>query len=180
MAGCFVLAVGAVGGPVPGPRRRAAAGRSLARRRPPPEHADAIMLLNRRRRNPGLRRRGAVEGGLGAADPGYDRGPRPAARANQPSRPSTRSISASCGPAAFRRSAVLLLDGQARSTYDEAVAAADYLGRSAPQRLLVVTNGFHTRRARWIFQRVLAGRAARISLVAARRGRPAGGSVVAE
>lgn len=64
-------------------------------------------------------------------------------------------------------SAVSVLDGQAASTYDEALAAAAYLGRSAPQRLLVVTNGFHARRARWIFRRVLAGRAARITLVAA-------------
>jgi uncharacterized SAM-binding protein YcdF (DUF218 family) len=65
------------------------------------------------------------------------------------------------------RGAVSLLDGQAASTYDEALAAADYLAHAAPQRLLVVTSGYHTRRARWIFQRVLAGKAARVAVVAA-------------
>jgi uncharacterized SAM-binding protein YcdF (DUF218 family) len=65
------------------------------------------------------------------------------------------------------RSAVVLLDGRARSTYDEAAAAADYLARSTPPRLLLVTSGFHARRARWIFERVLAGHARQISVVAA-------------
>ncbi len=70
------------------------------------------------------------------------------------------------------RGAVVLLDGRARSTYDEAVAAADYLARSTPPRLLLVTSGFHTRRARWIFERVLAGHARQISVVAAAEDEP--------
>jgi uncharacterized SAM-binding protein YcdF (DUF218 family) len=65
------------------------------------------------------------------------------------------------------RSKVVILDGQARSTYDEAVALAAYLAESSPQRLLVVTNGYHTRRARWIFQRVLGGQATRIAAISA-------------
>ncbi len=65
--------------------------------------------------------------------------------------------------------AVVLLDGHARSTYDEAVAVADYLGRSGASRLLVVTNAYHTRRARWIFQRVLGGRARQIAMVSVPR-----------
>ena len=61
--------------------------------------------------------------------------------------------------------AVTLLDEQAHSTYDEAAAAANYLGQSSPGRLLVLTNGFHTRRARWIFQRLFAGRVEEISMI---------------
>jgi uncharacterized SAM-binding protein YcdF (DUF218 family) len=71
-------------------------------------------------------------------------------------------VLAACG---VPRSAVTLLDGQARSTYDEATVAAGYLEQSSPRRLLALTNGFHTRRARWIFQRVLGSGVEEISMI---------------
>ena len=63
---------------------------------------------------------------------------------------------------------IVLLQGQAVSTRDEAQALAEYLAAAPGQRLLVVTNGYHTRRARWIFNRLLGSRAGRITLVSVR------------
>jgi uncharacterized SAM-binding protein YcdF (DUF218 family) len=62
---------------------------------------------------------------------------------------------------------VTVLNGRAKSTFDEARALADYLDGSPWRRIIVVTNDFHTRRARWIFQRVLGGRAGQIVVVSA-------------
>ena len=130
----------------------------------PPKPADAIMLLN-----------GEAETRAIAAAALWKAGWAPrillTTVADDPQRGQTTvpleheinlRVLAACG---VPRSAVSLLDGQARSTYDEASAAADYLGRSSPGRLLVLTNGFHTRRARWIFQRVLAGGVEEISMI---------------
>ena len=63
---------------------------------------------------------------------------------------------------------IVLLKGQAISTHDEAQALAEYLDASPEQRLLVVTNGYHTRRARWIINRLLGNRSVRITLVSIR------------
>ena len=63
---------------------------------------------------------------------------------------------------------IVLLPGQAVSTRDEAQALAEYLAATPGQRLLVVTNGYHTRRARWIFNRLLGSRAGRITLISVR------------
>jgi uncharacterized SAM-binding protein YcdF (DUF218 family) len=63
------------------------------------------------------------------------------------------------------REKIVVLAGQARSTYDEALALAEHLAAAPKQRLLVVTNGYHTRRARWIFSRVLGGEAQRLTLI---------------
>ena len=50
-----------------------------------------------------------------------------------------------------------VLPGPVTSTYEEAVALRDYAAKSGARRLLVVTSAYHTRRARWTFDRVLRG-----------------------
>lgn len=62
---------------------------------------------------------------------------------------------------------IVVLDAEVRTTFDEAVAVADWLDSSPGARLLVVTEGPHTRRARWILTRVLGDRARRISMISA-------------
>ncbi len=66
-----------------------------------------------------------------------------------------------------RRSEVKVLDVSAKTTYDEAIGVADYLAAHPAKRLLLVTEGPHTRRARWIFQRVLAAQRTEIAVVSA-------------
>ena len=63
------------------------------------------------------------------------------------------------------RDCVVRLDSEARTTFDEARAVANYLVRHPAKRLMVVTEGPHTRRARWIFQRLLADRSVEIDMV---------------
>jgi uncharacterized SAM-binding protein YcdF (DUF218 family) len=52
--------------------------------------------------------------------------------------------------------AIEILPGVVTSTRDEALRVREYLARHPARRLTVVTTAFHTRRARWIFRRVLA------------------------
>ncbi len=66
-----------------------------------------------------------------------------------------------------RRGEVELLDVSAKTTYDEAVGVAEYLAAHPAKRLLLVTEGPHTRRARWIFQRVLVAQHTEIAVVSA-------------
>lgn len=54
-----------------------------------------------------------------------------------------------------------------RSTRDEAKAILDWAVRNQASRLLVVTDAFHTRRARWIFSRVDAGLNVEFRVIAA-------------
>jgi uncharacterized SAM-binding protein YcdF (DUF218 family) len=56
------------------------------------------------------------------------------------------------------RDRVVALDSAARTTFDEAQAVANYLASHPLQKLMIVTDGPHTRRSRWIFQRLLADR----------------------
>ena len=65
------------------------------------------------------------------------------------------------------RERVVLLDSHAETTFDEAQAVARYLAVHPAKRLMIVTDGPHTRRARWIFQRVLADRQVEIKIVSA-------------
>jgi uncharacterized SAM-binding protein YcdF (DUF218 family) len=65
------------------------------------------------------------------------------------------------------RDRVVLLPSAAQTTFDEAKAVADYLADHPVKRLMIVTEGPHARRSRWIFQRVLAGRPIEISMVSA-------------
>lgn len=52
------------------------------------------------------------------------------------------------------RDRVVCLDSAVNTTFDEAKAVADYLTDHPAKRLMIVTEGPHTRRSRWIFQRV--------------------------
>ena len=65
------------------------------------------------------------------------------------------------------RDCVVPLDTAAATTFDEAKGVADYLAEHPAKRLMIVTEGPHTRRARWIFQRVLADRPVEIEMVSA-------------
>jgi uncharacterized SAM-binding protein YcdF (DUF218 family) len=62
---------------------------------------------------------------------------------------------------------IVVLDRSVDSTFDEARALADFLQREPEARVAIVTNPFHTRRARWIFVRQLGARANQITMVSA-------------
>jgi uncharacterized SAM-binding protein YcdF (DUF218 family) len=62
---------------------------------------------------------------------------------------------------------ITILPGAVATTYDEAVDVATFLEGRPKTRILVVTNEYHTRRARWIFARALSNRAEQISFVSA-------------
>jgi uncharacterized SAM-binding protein YcdF (DUF218 family) len=64
------------------------------------------------------------------------------------------------------RDRVVLLQSAAQTTFDEARAVADYLADHPVRRLMIVTEGPHTLRARWIFRRLLGGEV-EISMVSA-------------
>jgi uncharacterized SAM-binding protein YcdF (DUF218 family) len=51
---------------------------------------------------------------------------------------------------------VLPFPGGVTSTFDEATALHDYIESNNIQRVILVTSAFHTRRARWIFNRELS------------------------
>lgn len=63
--------------------------------------------------------------------------------------------------------AIQMLPGECRNTFDEALLASEFLAQRPDYRLIVVTNTFHTRRARWIFRQVLAERAEDVQFVSA-------------
>ncbi len=60
---------------------------------------------------------------------------------------------------------IVILDGEARSTYDEMSALAEFLEPVPEVSVMVVTTDFHTRRARWICNRLFGGRARRFSFI---------------
>jgi len=62
---------------------------------------------------------------------------------------------------------ILILPGEATTTFDEAAALAAFLEDRPHVKVLVVTNDYHTRRSRWIFRGVLGDRADQISFVSA-------------
>ena len=62
---------------------------------------------------------------------------------------------------------VVLLPGNCGNTFDEATALADFLRDDPQAEVIVVTHNFHTRRARWVFRRVLGDRADRVTFVSA-------------
>jgi uncharacterized SAM-binding protein YcdF (DUF218 family) len=53
------------------------------------------------------------------------------------------------------REKFITLPGAATTTFDEAQALAAFLETHADAKVLIVTNHYHTRRARWIFSQVL-------------------------
>jgi uncharacterized SAM-binding protein YcdF (DUF218 family) len=54
--------------------------------------------------------------------------------------------------------------GGVTSTYDEATALREYVVRSKPLNIILVTSEFHSRRASWTFHHVLDGTASRLML----------------
>jgi len=62
---------------------------------------------------------------------------------------------------------IILLDNQVQTTYDEIQGLAAYLDSRPDWRVLVVTDSFHTRRARWALRRVLGRRADQADMVSA-------------
>jgi uncharacterized SAM-binding protein YcdF (DUF218 family) len=69
-----------------------------------------------------------------------------------------------CGVPADR---ITVLNGAARSTYDEALALAAYLADTPPSRIMIVTSGPHARRAGWICRRILGAKAAEVTVISA-------------
>ncbi len=65
------------------------------------------------------------------------------------------------------RSDVVLLDTSATTTFDEAAGVAAYLDSHPAARLLLVTEGPHTRRSEWVFRQVLGRRQVEIISVSA-------------
>jgi uncharacterized SAM-binding protein YcdF (DUF218 family) len=63
--------------------------------------------------------------------------------------------------------AIVLLPGEVGSTAEEARALGRYLDEHPGRRVAVVTNDYHTRRARWIFRTEIGVRAADLAFFAA-------------
>ena len=62
---------------------------------------------------------------------------------------------------------VTILPGKSRSTFSDIAALARFLKQHPDAHVLVVTNGYHTRRTRWVLHRVLGDRAAQVRLLSA-------------
>lgn len=62
---------------------------------------------------------------------------------------------------------IVLIGHDLTTTFDEAQALRDYLRTAPASRVLVVTNDCHTRRARWVFRRVLGGAENSVTFVSA-------------
>jgi len=52
---------------------------------------------------------------------------------------------------------IVMLPGRVTSTYDEALAVRAYARNAELRSVLIVTSAYHSRRALWVFTRVLAG-----------------------
>lgn len=66
------------------------------------------------------------------------------------------------------RSHILPLPGNVEGTYDEALILRRYIeSRDSIRSIMLVTSGFHSRRAKWIFQKVFRDRPIRIMAVEA-------------
>ena len=63
------------------------------------------------------------------------------------------------------RDRLVLLNHKATTTFDEATAVAEYLKDHPARRLMIVTEGPHTRRSRWIFRRVLGDNPVEITMI---------------
>lgn len=61
--------------------------------------------------------------------------------------------------------AISVLPGESRSTFDDAAALAKFLGSEPARSVIVVTNDFHSRRARWVFRKALGRRAGALRFV---------------
>ncbi len=132
----------------------------------PPQKADAVVLLNGGFNTRPFVAAALVHGGWApkllvntmAAHPSQVSGAVP------PSSTITLKVLAYGGVPLDR---VVCLDSKVETTFDEAKAVAKYLDEHPAKRLLIVTEGPHSRRARWIFRRVLADRPVEIAMVSA-------------
>jgi uncharacterized SAM-binding protein YcdF (DUF218 family) len=61
---------------------------------------------------------------------------------------------------------VLPIPGGVTSTFDEAVAFRQYTEVKQMERVIVVTSAFHTRRAKWILDKTLAGLPVKLEMAA--------------
>jgi len=61
---------------------------------------------------------------------------------------------------------VLPVEGGTTSTFDEAIALRQYIESHNIRSLILLTSAFHTRRAKWIFDRELAGLPVRLEVAA--------------
>ena len=59
---------------------------------------------------------------------------------------------------------IVVIGRRNASTYDEARHLAEFLQAHPARRVLIVTHGFHTRRAAWIFRRCLAGQPVEVAV----------------
>lgn len=59
---------------------------------------------------------------------------------------------------------IVRLPGTVRSTHDEAMALRAYLHEQPLRSLLIVTSAYHSRRAHWVFRRVLGGSGTKIDV----------------
>ncbi len=62
---------------------------------------------------------------------------------------------------------ILPFPGGTTSTFDEAVLVKQYIEANQVHRIILVTSAFHTRRARWIFQKTFAGLPVTLEMAAA-------------
>lgn len=62
---------------------------------------------------------------------------------------------------------IIVFDTPCSTTRDEAVVLARYLEREPSATVLVATNDFHTRRARWVVRNALGDRASQASMISA-------------
>ena len=60
-----------------------------------------------------------------------------------------------------------ILPGTTSNTFADGQALAEFIESSPDARVLVVTNGYHTRRTRWVLRRVLGDRMQRVTMVSA-------------
>jgi uncharacterized SAM-binding protein YcdF (DUF218 family) len=61
---------------------------------------------------------------------------------------------------------ILPFPGGVTSTFDEANAVRQYVTAHQTRRIILVTSAFHTRRARWTFEKTLAGLPVNLEMVA--------------
>jgi uncharacterized SAM-binding protein YcdF (DUF218 family) len=69
---------------------------------------------------------------------------------------------------------VIVLGQDHDNTRDEAASLARFLETAPGARVIVVTSNYHTRRARWIFRRVLGPRASQVSFISTAVDEPRG------
>jgi uncharacterized SAM-binding protein YcdF (DUF218 family) len=130
----------------------------------PPQPADVVMLLNGGENTRPFAAAALVKGGWAPLVVIAKVEPSPQAQRGMvlPDHEVNRQVLEFCG---LHEDQIRLLDAAAESTLDEAMALRDFLDSAPNQRVLIVTDSPQTRRARWIFRRVLGNRAQWVAAV---------------